>query len=105
MLDMGSLVPGALAMSVAVLVFVFTSFKSGAIIFSKKAYDFQIPLPVSTTAVVSSRFLAMYATNLGMSFVVMIPGLLVYGYMEKPGVFFYLYGIIGIFLLPLRVMK
>ena len=101
MLDMGRLVPAVLSMSVALLSFMFTIFKAGAVIFNKKSYDIQMPLPVSTTAVVISRFLTMYVTNLGLSLLVMVPGILVCGYMEKPDVFFYLYGIIGACILPL----
>ena len=100
-LDMGKFVPCALAMSVAVVVFLLTMFKAGALIFSKKSYDLQMPLPVSTTVVVMSRFFAMYVTNLGLSLMVMAPGIVVYGLLEQPGVFFYLYGILGTFVLPL----
>ena len=78
-LDMGQFVPCALAVGVALVVFLLTIFKAGALIFSKKSYDLQMPLPVSTTAVVMSRFLAMYVTNLGLSLMVMAPGMTVYG--------------------------
>lgn len=100
-LQVGQFVPAVLSMSVAMVVFLFTTFKAGAVIFSKKSYDLQMPLPVSTTTVVISRFLTMYVTNLGLTLFVMIPGFLVYGCMEKTGIFFYLYGIIGILFLPL----
>lgn len=100
-LDMGQFVPCALAVGVALVVFLLTIFKAGALIFSKKSYDLQMPLPVSTPAVVMSRFLAMYVTNLGLSLMVMAPGMTVYGLVEKPGFLFYLYGILGILVLPL----
>ena len=100
-LDMEQFIPGTLAMSVAFVVLLLTIFKAGALTFSKKSYDLQMPLPVSTTTVVVSRFLAMYVTNLGLSIMVMAPGIVVYGLLEKPGFFFYFYGSLGTLILPL----
>ncbi|MDD6208438.1 MAG: hypothetical protein PUB10_07975 [Clostridiales bacterium] len=100
-LKMGSLVPAVLSMCVSVVVFMFTLFKAGPVLFDQRAYERQITLPVTVQAVIVSRFLSMYLTCLLLGLLVMLPGMVVYGVLEQPGFFFYLYGIIGCLFLPL----
>lgn len=99
--QMGRMVPALLSMVICLMVFMFAVFKTGEVVFGRKSHEFQIPLPVTTTAVIISRFLAMYFTNFCLGVFVMVPGLFVYGWMEKPGIWFYFYGLIGISILPL----
>lgn len=100
-LKMGNLVPAVLAICVSVVVFFFTMFKAGAVLFERRAYERQITLPVTVRAVIISRFLTMYITNMMLGMLVMFPGMLVYAIFEQPELMFYLYGLIGVVLLPL----
>ena len=100
-LHMGHVLPGVLTMTVSIIVFLFTMFKAGPVLFDRKAYERQITLPVTVPAVIISRFLTMYITNMCLGWLVMIPGMIVYGVMERPELFFYLYGLLGSIFLPL----
>ena len=97
----GELVPAVLTMCVAVVVFFFTMIKAGPELFDNRAYEKQIALPVETKAIIASRFFAMYLTNMLLGMLVMFPGMAVYGLMERPGITFYLYGLVGSLFLPL----
>ncbi|MCI9336317.1 MAG: hypothetical protein HFH93_02065 [Lachnospiraceae bacterium] len=98
---LGEFVPAVLGMAVAALVFFFTVFKAGAVLFDRRAYEKEIPLPVTVRAVILSRFLSMYVTDMLLGMVVMLPGMALYGIMERPGIVFYVYGIVAVVFLPL----
>jgi len=100
-LGLGYLVPAVLAMCVALLVFFFTVCKAGPVLFEKGVFEKQITLPVTVRAILVSRFLSMYVTDMLLGMLVMLPGMAVYGVMERPGLSFYLYGIAGSLFLPL----
>lgn len=86
------------------LIFFFTILKAGSVIFQKKSYEILCAMPVSQTAIVVSRFLGMYLGNVILSLVVMIPGMAVYAYFQKPGFGFYFFGIVGTLFIPLLPM-
>lgn len=100
-MGMGYFVPAVLGMSVSLLVFFFTMVKAGPVLFDGKAYERQVALPVTARAIIVSRFLSMYFTNMLLGTAVMVPGMAVYGVMERPGAAFYLYGLATIVFLPL----
>ena len=100
-LDAPRLVPVVLSAITCVIVFIFTFLKTGKAIFQQKAFEQQIALPVSKTAIIVSRFLTMYVTNLLFTGVVMVTGSVVYACLVKPGISFYIYGILCTILLPL----
>ena len=103
---MGRLIPAVLVMGVSLVVLFFTIFKAGPVLFDRNAYEKQIALPVNVRSIIVSRFLTMYITDMLLGLLVLLPGMVVYGVMERPGVTFYLYGILaGLFLplLPLTV--
>ena len=101
MTGMGRLVPAVLAMSVSLVVLFFTILKAGPVLFDWKAYEKQIVMPVNVRAIIVSRFLTMYITNMLLGLLVLLPGMTVYGVMERPGILFYLYGIAAGIFLPL----
>ena len=100
-IHMGHLVPAVLALCISLISFFFTMFKAGPVLFEKSAYEKQITLPVTIRAIIISRFLSMYVTNLLLSLIVMLPGMAVYGVMEQPPITFYVYGMTGCLFLPL----
>lgn len=97
----GDLVPAVLVMCVSLIVFLFTVVKAGPVLFDQRAFEKQIVLPVEERAIIVSRFLSMYVTDMLMGMLVMFPGMAVYGVMERPGIGFYLLGLTGSLFLPL----
>lgn len=100
-MGMGKLVPAVLSVSVSLLIFFFTILKAGPVLFDRKAYEKQIAMPVTVRAIIVSRFLSMYITSMLLAFLMLLPGMTVYGMMEKAGVTFWLCGITAGIFLPL----
>lgn len=101
LLGAGDAVPAYLISMASIVIFFFGTFTAGASLFRRNGYDILCSLPVSRTAIVVSRFLRMYAENLAMTLVVMIPGLGVYAVLQQPEICFYLTAVMGIFIVPL----
>lgn len=101
MLEMAEIVPMYLYAIASLLMLFFTFFKAGSVLFSMKGYEVLVALPVSKAAIVLSRFLSMYVTNLLAGLMVMVPGVVVYGYFVRPGILFYLIALVGTVFLPL----
>lgn len=100
-IGLADIVPKYLFMITSLVILFFTFFKAGSVIFQMNTYEMMVSLPVSQAAIVISRFLTMYVSNLLMSLVIILPGTVVYGFLVRPQAYFYLYSILGILLLPL----
>lgn len=101
MLGLASLIPVYLYTLVSLIVFLFSIFKAGSVVFSLKSYEMLTPLPVSRSAIVISRFLTMYVTNLLLGLLVMLPGMVVYGICYKPTLGNYVITIVVFLFMPL----
>ena len=100
-MGMGDILPMYVYTIVSILILMFTLFKAGSVIFSMKGYEMLISLPVSKAAVVVSRFMKMYISNLMLTSLVMIPAVIVYGVIEKPSLTFYIIYLVGMLFVPL----
>lgn len=100
-IDMSEIIPMYLYTMAGLLILVFSFFKAGSTLFSMKGYEMMVALPVSRAAIIISRFACMYVTNLMAELLIMLPGLVVYGYFIKPAVGFYVVFILGSLFLPL----
>lgn len=100
-LGMADIVPMYLYAIASLIIMIFSFFKAGSILFAMKGYDMLASLPVSKAAVVISRFGCMYVTNMLLGLLIMLPGLVVYGYMIRPTVLFYVIFMLGTLFLPL----
>jgi len=103
-MGLGSVLPVYLIAVSSILIFFFSIFKAGSIIFQKNFYEILCSLPISQTAIVISRFLSMYVGNVLLALAVMIPGMGVYAYFMHPGLSFYLLAVIGTLFIPLLPM-
>lgn len=101
MTGIGGMVPLLLFNLASLVILFFTVIKAGSEIFKMSTYELLVSLPVSGASIVISRFFTMYATNLLMSLIVMLPGLVVYGIYERPDISFYLFCPAGILILPM----
>ncbi len=100
-LGMGDIVPMYLYTLLSLLMLVLSFFKAGSVLFSMKSYDIMISLPVTKSAILISRFVTMYVTNLLFSLIVMIPGLAVHIWFAAPGIRFYLISLLVVLFAPL----
>lgn len=100
-MGLGRMAPAYLFASVSVIILFFSFFRAGSVIFSIGGYEAMASLPVTGTAIVVSRFLTMYITDLAVSLLVMIPGLAVCGASSQTGAMFWVYGVLGTLFLPL----
>lgn len=103
-IGLGEIIPMYLVAISGIVILMFGILKAGSIIFQKNSYEMLCSLPLSQTAIVVSRFLSMYLGNFLMAVVVMLPGMAVYGYLLRPGISFYLIGMVGTVFIPLLPM-
>jgi len=103
-LGLPQVVPAYLVLIASMLILFLGIFKAGSMLFHQNGYDILCSLPISQGTIVLSRILRMYVENLILTFGVLLPGLGVYVFLMKPGIPFYVFGILGIFLLPLLPM-
>ena len=100
-LGMGEIVPMYLYTIISLVMLVLSFFKAGSVLFSMKSYDIMVSLPVTKSAILTSRFVTMYVTNLLFALIFMLPGLAVHIYFAKPGLSFYLISTLVILFAPL----
>ena len=98
---MAEIIPSYLYAFVSIIILFFSLLKAGSIIFQMSTYEMMISLPVSKAAIVISRFLTMYIGNLILSLIIMMPGMIIYGIYMHPAFSYYIFYILGIFLLPI----
>ncbi len=92
----------AIMMSVTCMITLITTvFKIKGIIFGFRDYDLVMSLPISTGAVVISRLLLLYILNFLFVIIMIIPMMIAYGILVRPGILFYLIGTITMFFIPL----
>lgn len=103
-IGLGEVIPAYLIMISSLIMLAFGLFKAGSVIFERKGYDILCSLPVSAKSIVIARFIRMYVENIIFALVVMVPGIIVYGLLMKPAIFFYLFGIIATLLIPFAPM-
>ena len=100
-LGMGEIVPMYLYTILSIVMLVLSFFKAGSVLFSMKSYDIMVSLPVTKSAILISRFVTMYVTNLLFAIVIMLPGLVVHIYFSTPAWSFYLISFFVILFAPL----
>ena len=100
-MGMADVLPMYFYTAASMVILFFSFFKAGDLVFSLRSFELQASWPVSTAAIVVSRFTVMYATNLMFSLLVMIPGFIIYGIKLHPAISFYIYGVIGTLFLPM----
>lgn len=100
-LGVGDIVPMYLYTLLSIVMLILSFFKAGSVLFSMKSYDIMVSLPVTKSAILISRFLTMYVTNLLFALIVMFPGLAVHIYFTSPELTFYLISIPAILFAPL----
>lgn len=94
-----------LVMAIISMVTLMTSvYKVKGILFGFKDYDLLMALPIKTSSIVISRFLILYIVNLIVTFIILIPSMVVYGALGNPTLWFYITNIIALIMIPLVPM-
>ena len=96
--------PVLCALTVSVLAFVFTMFKTNGYLFNFKEYDMLMSLPFKASSVAACKFLYMYVKSLMWYFSISLSMMVVYGIYVRPSVIVYPVWIILTFFLPLIPM-
>ena len=90
LLEMEKIIPLYLCVIIALMTFMFTVFRAGSDLFSSKRYEMLAVLPVSSTAIVISRFLTVYITDLIVSLGATLSVMAVCAFMTDFSVWFYI---------------
>ena len=100
-LGAGQIVPAYIVFLSSVLTLLFCAFKAGKIIFKENCYDILTSMPIKTASLVISRYIRLYIEGLMVACVVMIPGVVLYGVFEKPGLFAIILGLLSVIIVPI----
>lgn len=103
-IGMATIIPVYLCTICSLIILFFSFFKAGSIIFQKKNYDTLISMPVSQSSIVLSRYFGMYITNLLISALVMVTGMICYSLYAPTNFMFWLTGLLGSLFIPMLPM-
>lgn len=95
------ILPAIMVTVASVTTLMTTIFKVKGTIFSFRDYDLLMSLPVSTSAVVASRLIILYAFNFLFTVILLFPMTIAYGILAKAGIIFYAVSLVLIFIVPL----
>lgn len=92
------------ALSLSLIGFIFTFFKTNGYLFNFKEYDMLMSLPIEAKTVAACKFLYMYIKSLPWYLSISVAMLAAYGYYAKPAFLVYPLWIILTFILPIIPM-
>lgn len=98
------IIPLYLCVVIALITFIFTVFRAGSDLFSSKRYEMLAVLPVPSSAIVISRFLTVYITDLMISLTSSLTVMAVCAFTLKLSPLFYILLFLGAWILPLLPM-
>lgn len=99
-----SMLPEFMMTAVCMITLIATIYKVKGTLFGTKDYDILMSLPIPTTYIVASRILLLYWVNFFFSAILMLPNMIVYGYLAQPEPGFYLRSLLALVFLPLIPM-
>ncbi|MDR1704541.1 MAG: hypothetical protein LBS19_07635 [Clostridiales bacterium] len=79
-------------------------YKAPGHLYASRDFDLLVPLPVKPGAILASKILSMYISSLGISMLITLPGIAVYGVMSGAGFLFYPAAIAMLMIMPLIPM-
>ena len=100
-LDAAEAIPAYLITITTVFVLVLSIFKAGGILYRKQGYELVSSMPIRSVALVCGRFFRLYFEGLAFTALIMIPGLVMYGYFTTPKGSSLLIGGIAVLTVPL----
>ncbi|MBQ2989247.1 MAG: hypothetical protein IJD59_09100 [Clostridia bacterium] len=103
-LNLTDLIPTYLGVVITLLAFIFTVFRAGPTLFSRKQFEFLSVLPVRPAAIVISRFISVYIYDLAISLCSTVSVLVVCACHLTLSPWFYISMLFGALFLPLLPM-
>lgn len=76
-------------------------YKSQSVLFEAKDSNLLFSLPISKKAIILARFLKLYVFQFLYSMLFILPGIVVYAYLEKPEIYFYVITFLMLILTPI----
>ncbi len=97
-------VPTLCTLTLSLLAFVFTFFKTNGYLFNFKEYDMLMSLPLEAKSVAGCKFLYMYIKSLPLNLVIALSMMVGYGMYAHPPVYVYLLWMVLSFVIPVIPM-
>ena len=101
---MEKIIPLYLCVIIALMTFIFTVFRAGSDLFSSKRYEMLAVLPVSPSAIVISRFITVYVTDMMVSLGATLSVMVVCAFTTHLSPLYYIMMFLGAWILPLLPM-
>ena len=98
------LLPELMMALVSVLVLISTISRVKGTLFGFKDYDLLMSLPIDNNIIVASRLLILYIINFAFALIIMLPSNIAYGVLARPGLLFYIYSFVTLFIIPIIPM-
>ncbi|MDO4508227.1 MAG: hypothetical protein Q4B65_02495 [Candidatus Saccharibacteria bacterium] len=95
------IVPAYLVLLSSILILVVGIFSAGGRIFGERGYDLLVAMPVKSSAIVWARIFGLYIGDLILAMVIMLPGVVMYGILAQPAIWFYLVAMVGTLFVPI----
>ena len=96
--------PAMCAMTISILAFVFTFFKTNGYLFNFKEYDMLMSLPFKTKTVAACKFLYMYVNSLPWYLSISVSMMAGYGIYAKPEIYIYILWLVLSLFIPVIPM-
>ncbi len=100
-LGLAEIVPAYLGVMASALILFFGIFKAGYQIFNPQNHDLLSPLPLTKETIVFSHFFGLFTEDFLLTWLICLPGVIIFGLTAKPSPLFYLLFLLGSFFLPM----
>ena len=100
-IGLGDIVPNYVVFLSSILTLLFCAFKAGKIIFKESGHDILSSMPIKTSSLVISRYIRLYIEGVMVACIVMVPGVALYGVLEKPGLLGIIFGLLAVVIVPI----
>ncbi len=100
-LGLADIVPVYFIFLTSLICLIFNLFKVGERLYGRHGYDLLASMPIKSFPWVFSRFVGIYCESLPFCFVIMLPGMIAYGVMQKSAAWFYPLSVLITLLIPL----
>ena len=88
-------------MTVTMATFFMSIYKASSFLFTFKDFDMLASFPIRMGSILASKLIMLYLSNLFMTALVGVPGLVVYGIMAKPALLYWPFAFVLLFFLPI----
>ncbi len=99
-LGLDGIVPAYLTVIASLLILTFGLFKAGYTVFGPRGYDLLSSMPLNRGTVAIARLVTLYAEDLALTLLILLPGLTVFAVLQRPSFLFYPSALLGVICIP-----